>query len=226
VASRAGRLRTRIVRHHLPLLIASAAATGVAYAAIESPDGIFKWSLASAYPAMALLAATLITGPLHVLRRRTSPLSDDLTRDLGIWAGATTLLHVVFGLQVHMRGRMWLLFVPENAAFPYIRFDEFGAANYTGAIATIILLLLLATSNDWALRSLGPVRWKRVQRWNYGLFGLTCLHGLLYQDLENKAFFYSVVLAVLGTATLLAQLSGIIARRRQPSGPSPDVAPR
>ena len=47
----------------------------------------------------------------------------------------------------------------------------FGLSNETGLIAALILLVLLATSNDASLRNLGLARWKSWQRWNYACFG-------------------------------------------------------
>jgi sulfoxide reductase heme-binding subunit YedZ len=40
--------------------------------------------MATAYVSLALLAATLVTGPINLLRRRPNPVSTDLRRDLGI----------------------------------------------------------------------------------------------------------------------------------------------
>jgi sulfoxide reductase heme-binding subunit YedZ len=215
------RFRTRLLRHHLPLALTMAVSTAAFYVSIDSPDAIFKLSLSSAYPAMALLAATLIVGAWRVVRGRVNPLSDDLTRDVGIWAATLTLVHVAFGLNVHMRGRMWLLFVPQDLAFPYVRVDTFGVANHTGLLATVLVLLLLATSNDASLRRLGAGRWKRLQRWNYAVFALTLVHGVLYQALENKPVFYLVLFTAVGASAVLLQAAGLVTRRRaQASEPS------
>ena len=72
-----------------------------------------------------------------------------------------------------MRGRMWLLFVGEDATFPWVRLDQFGAANYTGAAATVLgavgLYGLLSTvvarrSREFGIRyALGAAR-SRVMR--------------------------------------------------------------
>src|SRR5262245_40844369 len=70
----------------------------------------FKLSMASAYTALVLLGATLATGPWNVLRGRPNPVSTDLRRDIGIWAGIVGLVHVAVGLQVHAGGDIWLYF--------------------------------------------------------------------------------------------------------------------
>jgi sulfoxide reductase heme-binding subunit YedZ len=56
----------------------------------------------------------------------------------------------------------------------------FGLSNYTGLFAGLILLALLATSNDVSLRKLGNPGWKSLQRWNYACFGLTAIHTFGY----------------------------------------------
>lgn len=67
-------------------------------------------STASAYAGLALLIVSLSLGPLNILRNRPNPVSTDLRRDVGIWAGLLGLIHTVVGLQVHMGGNFWLYF--------------------------------------------------------------------------------------------------------------------
>ncbi|HEX3754945.1 MAG TPA: hypothetical protein VHV26_07705, partial [Rhizomicrobium sp.] len=82
-------------------------------------------------------------------------------------------------------------------------------ANYTGLAATLILIALLATSNDVSLRRFGTPGWKGLQRWNYFCFGLTGLHTLLYQEGVESQKLPFVILAVLCIAlTLTIQLVG------------------
>ena len=50
-------------------------------------DVISRLSISTAYPALFLTAAALSIGPWNVLRGQTNPVSFDLRRDLGIWAG-------------------------------------------------------------------------------------------------------------------------------------------
>src|SRR5581483_3898666 len=98
----------------------------------ERRDLISHLSIASAYPALLLLAATLLLGPWNLLRRRPNPISFDLRRDLGIWAGITAVFHTVIGLNVHLRGRPWLYFIDEHRG---LRHDLFGFSNDTGLFA-------------------------------------------------------------------------------------------
>src|SRR5689334_9170109 len=71
---------------------------------VPSNDALARASLATAYVALGLFVATLAFGPLAALRGRRYPLSTDVRRDVGIWAGIAALAHVVLGLQVHLRG--------------------------------------------------------------------------------------------------------------------------
>jgi sulfoxide reductase heme-binding subunit YedZ len=211
------RLTRRLVRHHLPLALIVSAAGAVLYVTRpEAADTISRLSFATAYPALALLAATLMVGPLKLLTRGQAPASQDLRRDFGIWAGIVGILHAVIGQCVHLRGRPWLYYVYDSQ-HPHlvpVRHDLFGFANYTGLAATFILVALLATSNDMSLRRFGTQGWKKLQRWNYVCFGLTVLHCFLYQEgVENQElpFVASAVLFVAMTAAI--QFAGFRRRR-------------
>jgi len=153
--------------------------------------------MASAYVGLALLSASLLIGPWYALRGRPNPVSIDLRRDIGIWAGIIGLIHTGVGLQVHMRGRMslYFLFPPEARTFTQLRYDAFGMTNYAGAVAAVLLLMLLVLSNNASLRLLGARRWKCLQRCNYALMVLILLHALVYQVLEKRSLVW--VLSVL-----------------------------
>lgn len=168
-------------------------------------DLISRLSIATAYPALLLTAAALVLGPWNVLRGRANPVSSDLRRDLGIWAGMVALLHTLIGLNVHLRGKPWLYFIDEHH---HVRRDAFGLGNDTGLVAAVLFLLLVAISNDVSLRRLGRQRWKSWQRWTYLVALLTFLHGVAYQQVEKRTATYRSVL--WGTITLIAafQFSG------------------
>lgn len=206
------RMRRRLVVHHLPLAAASLGLTLFLSAVVASPDVNTRLSMATAYVGLLLLGLTLFTGPLNVLRGRPNPVSADLRRDLGVWAAIIGIAHVGLGLQVHM-GNPWLYFFPEpDARIP--RTDAFGWANWIGLGATLLLLLLLALSNDYTLRKLGRTRWKALQRLNYLLAGAVAVHGLLYQVLENRTPDWVVLFGGLIAFFAVVQVAGLIARLR------------
>lgn len=197
--------RRRIVTHLL-IAITTFACTAVFWALFAARrDYIGHISIATAYPALFLTAVALLLGPWNVLRRRTNPVSFDLRRDIGIWAGMMALLHTAVGLNVHLRGRMWLYFVDEHHR---IRHDWFGFGNDTGLAAALLFLLLLAISNDLLLRSLGTRRWKSLQRWTYAAVILTILHAIAYQHVEQRPDAYLVLLAGITLVISIFQLAG------------------
>lgn len=215
------RMRHRLWQHHLPLGVTSAGAVAALWwthrVANRVTDQVTLLSFATAYVALAMLALTLALGPWNVLRRRRNPVSSDLRRDVGVWAGMLALLHTGVGQCVHLRGRPWLYYVYgpwEHGHWMPLRHDLFGFNNYTGLASALGVAVLLATSSDWALRGLGTPGWKRLQRWNYAVFALAAAHGLGYQMMEKqKAAFVAVVVAcVLAAAGM--QAAGFAARRR------------
>ena len=185
-------------------------------------DWVMRASFSSAYPALALLAATLLLGPYKLLRGRGNPVSNDLRRDIGIWAGILSLAHAAVGQCVHLRGRPWLYYVYSSnerrhspPGFP-LRHDVFGWANWTGLAATLLVIALLATSNDRALRGMGAGSWKSLQRWNYAAFALVAFHGFAYQigiEKQHRAIVLASVALV--AVTFGVQGAGAMTRRRR-----------
>ncbi|MBB5057362.1 sulfoxide reductase heme-binding subunit YedZ [Granulicella aggregans] len=208
------RLYRRLLAHHLPLLLFTALAVSALFITRPYRDTISRLSFATAYPALIFIAATLLIGPWNILRARRNPVSSDLRRDLGIWAGILAVLHSGIGQAVHLRGRPWLYYVygpTEHHSFP-IRHDLFGLANYTGAISVLVVAALLATSNDLSLRRLGTPQWKRLQRWNYAAFALAAVHTIAYLVSEKQHVPWVALAAFSILITLCLQIAGF--RRR------------
>ncbi len=211
------RIRLRLLQHHLPLLALSSGAVALLYLTRPYKDVVTRSSFATAYPALVLLAATLLIGPWNLLRSRTNPISSDLRRDIGIWAGLLSLVHASIGQCVHMRGRPWLYYIYAPAEHHHafgLRHDVFGISNWTGLLATVIVLLLLATSNDLSLRTLKAARWKSVQRWSYVAFVLAAVHTFGYQLGIEKPNWRFVSLVLLSIILAIAfQMFGIARMR-------------
>jgi len=209
------RLSLRLLKHHLPLCAFTLICTYLLYVTRPYQDVLSKISFATAYPALTLLTATLLIGPLNLLRKRRQPLSSDLRRDFGIWAGLLGIIHAAVGQCVHLRGRPWLYYVygpTEHHHLP-IRHDLFGVANYTGAASTLLLLALFITSNDYSLRALGSPRWKQLQRWNYAVFLLAAIHSVAYLAIEKQQPSFWVVVAALIAIAAFFQGSGFLKQR-------------
>jgi sulfoxide reductase heme-binding subunit YedZ len=129
--------------------------------------------------------------------------------------GILGLVHTLVGQSVHLRGRPWLyyVYVHRSAHLIPLRHDLFGFANYTGLISSLILLLLLATSNDVSLRALGTPQWKQLQRWNYLAAAPAGAHAIAYQVIEKQQIPFVVVVASTIIGTLVLQTAGLERRR-------------
>ena len=187
------RLRRRLL-HHILIAAGSVALTAILMHLFPKRDFISRVSIGTAYPALFLTAAALLLGPFNVLRRKLNPVSFDLRRDLGIWTGILALAHTAVGLNVHLRGRMWLYFVDTRH---HLRRDAFGFGNYTGGVAALVFALLLTLSNDVSLRKLTVERWKSLQRWAYASVVLTATHAIAYQQIEKRVSPFQVALYIL-----------------------------
>jgi methionine sulfoxide reductase heme-binding subunit len=202
------RFKQRFV-HHVTLSLVSIVLLGSLYYTSKSPDPTFKWSMSTAYVSLLLLGITLITGPVNLLLKRRNPVSTDLRRDIGIWSGIIGLAHVAIGWQVHM-GNMLLYFFKEEKTTNelMLRSDLFGFANYTGLAGALILVLLLALSNDLSLRKLKAPQWKYWQRWNYVFYLLVIIHAIAYQVIEKREVPYPLLLTILILPVLVFQVIG------------------
>ena len=202
------RLQRRLLVHHAPLVAVSISVVSTLYFSRSYTDVLSRASFATAYPALVLLAATLLIGPWNVLRKQRNPVSSDLRRDLGIWAGILGIAHSAIGQNVHLRGRPWLYYVYEHRLF-IPRHDLFGFSNYTGLLSILIVIALLATSNDYALRALGTPGWKQLQRWNYAAFALAAAHTIAYQWKETLGRGFVLLVFLLIAVTLALQAAGL-----------------
>lgn len=216
------RLRKRIYQHHLVLLLSSAVCVTSLYVTRPYKDVLTKLSFSTAYPALGLLALTLLIGPWNVLSKRRNPISTDLRRDIGIWAGMLSVIHAAIGQNVHLRGRPWLYYVYERHRNgpTGLRHDLFGFDNFTGLAATVVVIALLATSNDWSLRRLGTPQWKSLQRWNYLCFALSAAHAIGYQSMEKQKMPFVLTAAICVGLTLIFQALGYRLRRSVSHAPA------
>jgi methionine sulfoxide reductase heme-binding subunit len=204
--------RRRLARHAL-LAATAFAIVACAYVLTPPPDVRHRASMASAYAGLFFLAASLSLGPWNVLRRKPNPVSSDLRRDVGIWAGVLALIHTAVGLTVHLQGRVWMYFF--KGLHPLrLQNTSFGLANYAGLFAVLVFVMLVAISNDLSLRRLGVPRWKYWQRWAYVAFGLTVAHGILYQVIEKRRLPWVLISGAAVLSAVAIQVLGVLERRR------------
>ena len=208
---RAGYWTRRLWRNVGILAVALAVHLVVVTATSHSSQVMYRLSMATGYVSVALIAWAMLIGPWRVRRGRPAPANTDLRRDVGIWASIFGVAHVVTGLQVHFAGAFWKYFVyPNGDHWVPLRHDLFGFANWTGLAAALLLVLLLAISNDASLRKLG------TQRWTYWVAVLTVAHALGYQIEAKQHGVWIAVFAVVTVVVLAMQLDGrrkMLARR-------------
>ena len=210
------RFKTRAKDHAILLIV-----TGVLFVTfivlIPGDDVKYLWSMATGYVSIILLAITLLIGPLNIYSKKVNPVSSDLRRDAGFWCGLMSLAHIVIGIQVHM-GNIWLYFfkaVKGDDSYKF-RDDLFGWANYAGLVAGLIVLVLLLLSNDLSLKWLRPRRWKNIQRWNYLLFALVLMHGIMYQIIEKRTMVIILLFSMIMLMPVIGQSLGFsIARKNK-----------
>lgn len=172
-----------------------------------------QFTVATGYVATGLLALTLLVGPGYLLLRRRNPISTYLARDAGTWAAVASVVHVIFGLEVHASVTDPLpMFVQDGSPLT----TSFGLGNWTGLAATVIVVALLATSSDFALRKLKAKRWKRIQRLNYALFALVIAHAFFYGVLLRTDSPYTLLLLLSVIAVFVGQAVGVWLYRRRP----------
>jgi methionine sulfoxide reductase heme-binding subunit len=187
-----------------------------------------RFTVATGYLATGLLAFTLLIGPANLLLRRRNPVSSYLRRDAGMWTVIFSVVHVIYGLQVHGQLRNALdYFVVDGRPLT----NSFGLGNWTGLAATVIVVGLLALSSDSALRKLKAGPWKRLQRLNYALFALVIAHAFFYGALLRTNSPYTLLLLLSVIAVFVGQAVGVWLwrrrhartsvrqRARQPGGP-------
>ncbi len=207
------RIRRRLLVHHIPLAVAAANLIFTILLLTPAASSHFGLSIATAYAGLIFLAVTLAVGPLNLLRGLRNPVSNDLRRDIGIWAGILGLLHVMVSLPA---GNILFLFLRDTGEQIGVAFrtDIIGIANDLGLLATLLTLLLLFLSNDWSLTLLGAKRWKSLQRWSYPLLALVVAHGLGYILQEHRQSTLFDIFILTTVAVVILQIAGFLNKRK------------
>jgi len=174
--------------------------------------GVRQFTFASGYVATVLLGLTLLIGPANLLLRRRRPISNYLARDVGTWAAVFSVVHVLYGVEVHSSITDPLpMFVRDGSPLTI----SFGLANWAGLAATVIVVGLLAISSDFALRKLKARTWKNIQRLNYALFALVVAHAYFYGALVRLDSPFTLLLGLSVVAVFAGQAVGIWLWRRR-----------
>lgn len=192
------------MRRHSLLLLAVGVPAAVVWYAGDPALARDRLSLLTAWLSFALLVAALGVGPWRALKTRQPVLNSLLRRDLGIWAGLTGLIHLVIATGVVMRPAYFRTYIngPPEAPLPGWAGWSGTASILAGYLVGILVLMLLALSNNRSLARLGPVRWKRLQRSSVAALALTIGHGGIFQVIEGRTGAWLTVLVVVSAAIL------------------------
>lgn len=214
--ARSQRPRARRVRRNVALGVGLGLLVWAVGALVGWSDPTFALSMGTGYVGLLALAVTMLLGPANVLRARPNPVSTYLRRDWGIWSALLSLAHFVVGIQRHFGGDwvQYFVFPDRRGPFLGLRYDPFGLANWTGLGATLLIVVLLAVSNDRSLAALGVGRWKAVQRTSYVAIAAVAAHGALYQLSSSRSAPWVVLLLLVCLAIIAGQLLGVRSVRR------------
>lgn len=171
------------------------------------------------YLSLLLMGFTLAIGTLNLFRVRRNPVNIYLRRDVGIWAGITGLIHVIYAMTINNRDDLLANFFRWTPYGYKLLTGNRGLSNYIGLAATLILLALLATSNHYTLRRFKGKKWKTIQRWNYALIVLTVIHTLMYQAMSGRESYFNTLTWIGIALVIIAQAVGVgvtVWRRRHP----------
>ena len=173
-----------------------------------------RFTVATGYVALGLLALTLLIGPANLLLRKRNPVSSYLRRDVGMWTAIFSVVHVIYGSLLHSGGQLsaFLNYFVTPDGSPLL--NSFGLGNWIGLAATVIVGGLLAISSDFALRKLKAGLWKWLQRLNYALFALVILHAFFYGALLRMTSPFTLLLGLSVIAVFVGQAVGIWLWRR------------
>jgi sulfoxide reductase heme-binding subunit YedZ len=198
---------------HTTLALAALIACYLAH--LYAPYAALNYALTigCGYLALILIMLTLLIGPVQLLYQSRNPVNLDLRRDIGIWAGITGCIHVMFGLQIHMNGRILNYFIQTTGRGYRLLLNAFGISNHLGLLATVILIMLLVLSNDISLKRLKGKRWKLLQRFNYLLALLVFVHTFLYQMISQREQPFRVVAFCMALILIFVQTLGFLIYR-------------
>lgn len=198
----------RIITH---LLLGGMAVTLYLLIGFLVPEGkqVGILVIALGYLSLFLISATLIIGPINLLRSRRNPVNIDIRRDVGIWAAIAGCWHVLLVIRGTVLNGQILYYFLQASGFG-LQLNIYGLSNDSGLFATTLLLVLLALSNAVSLRVLKGKWWKRMQRLTYPLALLAVAHTFGYQYLNVRGEFLFIMVILLSTLVLACQMGGIV----------------
>lgn len=215
----------RLTNH---LVLAGLTLIGCLISAVFATPGqaLFEtMSVGTGYIGLLLIFASLVIGPINMLKVRKNPVNIMVRRDIGIWAGITSLVHVVFSgaLQLSWGDSLLGLFFYKSGA---LKLNLFGISDMFGLLGALIVLFLLVLSNNYFLKKLKGKNWKKMQRFNYLLFAVALIHALTQQLNNSRGIFMIFAVTALAIGVMVAQSIGFVIYRKREQQRKPAAAPR
>ena len=205
------------LKNHLVLAVLSFGGLGAAAISGSPETAADRLSIVSAYLCLLLLALVLLIGPASVLRSRRLVVNSYIRRDTGIWAAVNGLLHFYLANVLSMNYEYLGAYVENAAQAPSAaaRSTLYNSGTIAGYLIAVLFIVLLLLSSDWMVRKVGLKWWKRIQRFSYLGFILTCVHAFEFQVLEARPLFWVVVVATVAIVIFAAQCMGFLAVKKR-----------
>ena len=180
-----------LLRHGITVAVAALLLVGFWASRPEWSPEMRLWK-AVGDTAVVLLLASLAIGPLARLWRPAGRLVP-WRRQIGIWTAVVAVAHSLLVIdgwaRWSVRRFLGFEFIPQLGREARLE-PGFGLANLIGLVALLWLLVLLATSSDRALRSLGPTAWKWLHQGSYVVLYLVLLHTAYFLFLHYTLSFH------------------------------------
>lgn len=166
------------LRRHI-LAVCLAGAFVVLFSQVHGQwSAMHKWNRAVGDASLVLVALSFGLGPLARIFRPVSRVIS-IRREMGIYACVLAIAHTIIILVGWVEFDLMRLFGFEwhTELQIYVMFQHgFGLANAIGIAALALVMLLAATSSDFAMRNLGTAGWKFIQMGVLPLWWLTVAH--------------------------------------------------
>jgi DMSO/TMAO reductase YedYZ heme-binding membrane subunit len=204
-------------RNHVVLAALSLLAFFVARSGSPADSALDHLSIASAWLCVGFMAAALLFGPYLRATADRRVVNNYVRRDIGMWSALAGLVHFVVAIDVSMSPAYLSVYVQvlDTAISLEWRDRLFAWGSIVGTLAGVLLVILLAISNDKLLGRLGQKNWKRVQGLAYPAFLLTAVHGFAFQLLESRRAGVIILLAALCLLVIFSRLASRSKARRQ-----------
>jgi len=204
------------LKNHLALAVLSVGGLGVAASSGSPEAAADRLSIVSAYLCLLLLGLALLIGPASVLRSGRLVVNSYIRRDTGVWAAANGLLHFYLANVLSMNYEYLGAYVENAGQLPTsaVRSTLYNSGTISGYVIALLFIVLLLLSSDWMVRKVGLKWWKRIQRFSYLSFILTCIHAFEFQVLEARPLFWVVVVAAVAIVTVAMQCMGFLAVKK------------